>query len=264
MMQPAGTRRVICLQDQGADLVTGRKKDKDIAPELQDQWEKDRQKKAENKRKRREDMLAAAADPLAVHKGGKKGRKAMLAAARLESHSEIENRVVDLTSLETQIRRFLFDIGGKNTMALPPCDKATRAKIHELADAFNLKSQSKGKGVGRYTTLIKTSRSGMVINEKKVKRILKTNRDSTWDAPDGGRGNGKVRVQSLASHREGEEVGKVSGVTTLPAVCLTVYLRLHPRLASRISDSACSQVWAGQTERGSVCPAVWIYHWWRR
>ena len=69
----------------------------------------------------------------------------MLAAARLESHIEVENRVVDFVSLEAQIRRFLFDIGGKDTMVLPPCDKATRKRIHELADAFNLKSQSKGR-----------------------------------------------------------------------------------------------------------------------
>lgn len=134
----------------------------------------------------------------------------MLAAARLESHIEVKNRVVDLVTLEAQIRRFLFDIDGKDTMALPPCDKATRKMIHELANAFNLKSESKGKGAGRYTTLIKTSKSGIGINEKKVKRILKGNKDSTWDAPDGGKGKGMGKVQSLAKHREGEEVGKVS------------------------------------------------------
>lgn len=145
----------------------------------------------------------------------------MLAAARLESHIEVENRVVDLVSLEAQIRRFLFDIGGKDSMALPPCDKATRKRIHELADAFNLKSQSKGKGVGRYTTLTKTSKSGLGINEKKVKRILRTNRDSTWDAPGGGWGKGKGRVHSLAKHREGEEVGKVSRGAALLLALLT-------------------------------------------
>ena len=145
----------------------------------------------------------------------------MLAAARLESHIEVENRVVDFVSLEAQIRRFLFDIGGKDTMVLPPCDKATRKRIHELADAFNLKSQSKGKGMGRYTTLIKTSKSGLGINERKVKHILRANKDSPWDAPDGGRGKGKARIHSLAKHREGEEVGKVSRIGPLQRTSLT-------------------------------------------
>lgn len=232
MMKPAGTRRIIRSQVRNADLATGRKKDKHIPAALQEQWEKDRQKKAENKRKRREDILAAAADPLTMHKGGKKGRKAMLAAARLESHTEVENRIVDFASLEAQIRRFLFDIGGKDTMALPPCDKATRKRIHELAEAFSLKSQSKGKGAGRYTTLVKTSRSGLGINEKKVSRILKTSKGNTWDAPDGGKGKDKGRVQSLAKHREGEEVGKVSAVAALPPAYLT-----------RLCIAGCTQDW---------------------
>ncbi|TFY57471.1 hypothetical protein EVJ58_g6998 [Rhodofomes roseus] len=195
--------------DVFADMMTPapRRKDKHIPPELNDQWEKDRQKKAENKRKRREAMIAAAADPLAQHKGGKKGRKAMLAAARLEEYMEVENRVVDFASLETQIRHFLADIGSKSAMALPPCDKETRKKIHDLAEAFNLKSQSKGHGVGRYTTLIKTSKSGIGINEKKIRRITKTNKDSTWGVPGKGKAKGGV---SLAKHREGEEVGKAA------------------------------------------------------
>ncbi|KAH9932509.1 uncharacterized protein B0H18DRAFT_985975 [Fomitopsis serialis] len=202
---------IVSDDDESAAMMTpaARRKDKHVPPELKDQWEKDRQKKAENKRKRKEDMIAVAADPLAVHKGGKKGRKAMLAAARLEQHMEVENRIVDFVSLEAQIRRFIEDIGDKSTMALPPCDKETRKKIHELADAFNLKSQSKGTGRGRYTTLIKTSRSGVRINEKKIGRITKTNKDSTWGAPWQGKGKGKAG-QSLAKHREGEEVGKAA------------------------------------------------------
>jgi len=179
-----------------------RKKNKHVPPELQDQWDKDRAKKAENKRKRAEAKLAIAADPLAVHKGGKKGRKAMLAAARLNGYVDLPNRVTDLVTLEQQIRRFLADIGGRSSMALPPADKETRAKIHELADAFNLKSQSKGSGVGRYTTLIKTSKSGVGINEKKVRKILKISNKS-WDPPGGGKG----KKSSLAMHQEGEEIG---------------------------------------------------------
>lgn len=186
----------------------GRNKDKykDLSPDLQEQWAKDREKKAENKRKRALDRLAAAADPLSEKKGGKKGMKAALAAARYDGEAiEIPNRIVDLATLEQQIRRFLADIGGRREMVLPPCGKATREKIHKLAEAFSLKSKSKGKGNTRYTTLTKTTKSGVGVNERKIRRILKSV-GADWIGPDG---TGGKRAYSLAKHREGEEVGKV-------------------------------------------------------
>lgn len=186
-----------------------RKKDKykDLPPELQAQWAQDRDKKAENKRKRALARLEAAADPLAQKKGGKKGMKDTLRAARMDTDIEIPHRVVNLVSLESEIRRFLVNIGGSSTMALPPADKATRKRIHELATAFNLNSQSKGKGDMRYTTLIKTTRSGIQVNEKKVRRILREV-DRNWGAAER-RGGEKANTTSLAKHHEGEEVGKV-------------------------------------------------------
>ncbi|EMD33822.1 hypothetical protein CERSUDRAFT_160116 [Gelatoporia subvermispora B] len=186
-----------------------RMKDKDIPPELREQWERDRQKKAENKRLRAQARLELAADPLAEHKGGKKGRKAMLAAARLDPSADLPNRVTNLVTLEQQIRRFLDDVGGRETMVLPPASKEMRKRIHELASAFNLKSQSKGSGATRYTTLIKMTRSGIGINEKKVRRILKE-ADPSWIAPDWDRGRGKGKGVALPQHREGEVVGKAA------------------------------------------------------
>lgn len=38
--------------------------------------------------------------------------------------------------------------------------KADRKEVHKLASKFKLKSKSVGNGAGRFTTLIKTSRSG--------------------------------------------------------------------------------------------------------
>ncbi|KAI0644699.1 hypothetical protein C8Q79DRAFT_973205 [Trametes meyenii] len=185
-----------------------RGKNKDVPPELQEHWDKDRAKKAENKKKRALERMRLAADPLAQRKGGKKGRKAMLAAARAADEMDLPNRITDLVSLEQQIRRFLADIGNRSPMSLPPADKETRKQIHELAGAFNLKSQSKGKGDARYTTLIKTSRSGVGINERKIRRILKQATNGAWEGPDGSYGKGRSKVTSLAKHREGEEVGK--------------------------------------------------------
>ena len=131
----------------------------------------------------------------------------MIAAARIEEDGPIElpNRIVNLSTLERQIRRFIDKLGGPRSMSLPPCDKDTRRKVHELANAFNLKSVSSGHGTNRYTTLTKTSRTGTNINEKKVNRILRED-DGDWVAP--GK-KGKTKATSLAKHKEGEEVGKV-------------------------------------------------------
>lgn len=150
--------------------------------------------------------MEVAADPLVKNKGGKKGLKDMLKAAKMDDSAELPHKVVDLGSLDREIRRFLDNIGGPNSMALPPADKGMRKNIHELATAYNLKSQSKGTGAHRYTTLIKMTRSGLNVNEKKVRRILK-NAGYNWNAPDR-RGGGNFTA-SLSKHREGEEVGKV-------------------------------------------------------
>lgn len=89
-------------------------------------------------------------------------------------------------------------------MALPPLAKSDRKVVHELANAFNLKSQSKGKGNDRYTTLIRTTRTGMQINKKKVRRVLR--QEEVYIRGAGGRG---VPVR-MPKQREGDEVGKVS------------------------------------------------------
>lgn len=180
-------------------------RDTGLPDEFQEQWEKDRAKKSENKRKRQLARLEAAADPMTKKKGGKKGLKAMLAASRLEEEDAVElpNRIVNLITLEQQIRRFLEDIGGPRSMTLPPCDKNTRKKVHALAAAFYLKSQSKGGGDARYTTLTKTTSSGLNVNEHTIRKILR-NDDGYWDTND----RAPPRT-SLNKHREGEEVGKV-------------------------------------------------------
>ncbi|KAF7297523.1 hypothetical protein MIND_00986500 [Mycena indigotica] len=188
----------------------GKKKRDDIPAELQDIWDRDRAKKAENKQRRALARLELAADPMAAHKGGKKGRKAMLAAARVDpTITVLPNRVIDLTTLVQQIRRFVADLGGPANMSLPPTDKATRASVHELANAFGLKSVSKGKGMARYTTLTKTTRTGIRVDEKKIGWICRRG---------GARGASFVNVQgadkgkgpAMPRHKDGDEVGKAA------------------------------------------------------
>ena len=180
-------------------------KGKSYPADLQELWKKDREKKAARKRERELARLENAADPLGKHKGGVKGRKAMKAAARLDPEiTAIHNRVIDMVTLVQQIRRFITELNGPSSLSLPPADKGTRKQVHELAIAFNLKSISKGKGGARYTTLIKTSRTGIAVDEKKVGRIVRRNRGGEFvDRAE------RHRYPKF-SQKEGDEVGKVS------------------------------------------------------
>ncbi|KAF8840896.1 hypothetical protein BDN67DRAFT_902575 [Paxillus ammoniavirescens] len=184
-----------------------------FAAELQTQWGKDRAKKAEYKRQRQEARLLAALDPTTSKKGGKKSRKATVAASKLDPEvaiSMIPNAIVDMASVEAQIRRFVANIGGAQSMALPPMDSASRKKVHQLAEALNLKSKSKGGGVGRYTTLIKTTRTGTRINEDKVNALRKRFGKTFDRAYDRKEGKGGKEKEKVPRHRDGDVVGKAA------------------------------------------------------
>jgi hypothetical protein len=94
-------------------------------------------------------------------------------------------------------------------MILPPMDKESRRRVHLIADCFTLKSVSKGKGKDRYTTLIKTTRSGLNIKEDKVEWILRGAKSrgdrggfsQAWDRRAGDDGKKEVR------HRDGDVIG---------------------------------------------------------
>ncbi|KII92217.1 hypothetical protein PLICRDRAFT_133640 [Plicaturopsis crispa FD-325 SS-3] len=194
------------FDDFDGTVPVKRNKDKNIPPHLQEQWDRDRARKAEFKRVREQARIDAAADPLVQKKGGKKGRKATIAAARFDPSIEIPNRVVDMQSVVQQIRRFLADIGGRQTMALPPMEKEARRNVHELAMAFGLKSESKGNGATRYTTLKKKTRSGVAINHQKIAKILRKTGGGGFSGPDM-KGKGKV---VMPRHKDGDEVGKAA------------------------------------------------------
>ncbi|KAL1664058.1 hypothetical protein GGF50DRAFT_55554 [Schizophyllum commune] len=215
-----------------ADTSTERKKEKyeSLPVELQEQWEKDRAKKAANKRARQLARMQVAADPLAPKKGGKKMKKAIAAAARQMDSSfgrgdysddedlpgtihVIPNRVIDMNTLVMEIRRFIADIG-RVSMALPPANKETRKKVHDLAEAFGLKSKSKGKGDARYTTLTRTSRTGYAVSERKIGKIVRGAGghggmfgSSSFGGEKGKKGKGGGAPVRVPRHREGEEVG---------------------------------------------------------
>lgn len=225
---------------------------------LQDQWNKDRAKKAEYKKAREQARLEAAANPFLPKKGGKKSRKAMLKAAKLGQSVSIPERIIDLASLEQQIRQFLNDIGGLDTMILPPMGKESRKQVHELAAAFNLKSRSKGKGDWRYTTLMKTSMSGIGINAKKIARITKR---SNGGFSHGGSGRGSAPIPR---QRDGDEVGKACHIQLIYEILNSFHTcRPRPKSVRPISASKCLLLWAGPRGIVLVSPVVLMPHSWQ-
>ncbi|KAE9396212.1 hypothetical protein BT96DRAFT_1021482 [Gymnopus androsaceus JB14] len=184
---------------------------KDLPPNLADLWQKGQAKKAAYKQKRELARLSAAADPLLPNKGGKKGRKATRAAAKLDpTITVLPNRVIDITTLVQQIRRFIDDVGGPKTMSLPPAKRQTRKDVHELANAFGLKSQSRGKGDSRYTTLTKTTMTGVRVNQKKVAKIVRRGGGGELVGGSDIWKKHAERSKGMPRHKEGDEVGKAA------------------------------------------------------
>jgi hypothetical protein len=174
-------------------------KKKKVSEELRDQWERDRAKKAERKRLRELERIAAAADPFMIRKGkgGKKARKAKLAATLARS--------MNLETIVGHVRRFVADIDGARTLPFPPMNQRMRKAVHELAHAYKLESKSRGKGAERFTTLTKKAVSGLNVDEKKVAQIL--GKSPIYATHEGGRGKGKGKVK--ARPRDGDVVGEV-------------------------------------------------------
>ncbi|KAH9171161.1 hypothetical protein EDB89DRAFT_2071063 [Lactarius sanguifluus] len=186
--------------DDFIDSSPKRKRDKHVPAELHAQWERDRKKKAEHKGLRKLERIAAALDPFTPTKKKRLGKKERKKAARTAAASSI--------SLETVVghmRRFVEDVGSASTLSLPPMERHARKSVHELASAFNLNSKSEGKGAARFTRLIKTTRSGLRIDERKVAWIL--GKPAPPHGGDKGKGKGKGKVGVKIRPREGELVG---------------------------------------------------------
>ncbi|KAI9429450.1 hypothetical protein BJY52DRAFT_1423386 [Lactarius psammicola] len=191
------------------DSSPKRKRDKykNIPAELCDQWERDRKKKAEHKRLRELERAASAGQfkPTNKKRKGKKERKAAQRAAAAAAAD------VNLETIVVNMRRFVEDLGGAPTLELPPMARHARKSVHELAHAFNLKSKSEGYGAARYTTLIKTTLSGVRVYERKVARI--------WGKPAAAQAAPKIdgsnvgfQMLSAMGWEEGSRISTVGGV----------------------------------------------------
>jgi R3H domain len=153
--------------------------------------------------------MLASTDPLPSRKSGKKKDKL---GKRIYKEPESDageiTPIVDLPSLVSQIRVFLADLGGSQSMVLPPMDKESRARVHVIATCFKLKSKSAGVGSARHTTLIRTTKSGVKVDEKKINYVL-SGRSFGPSIPfskahDRRSGEGS---QGIFRHRDGDVVG---------------------------------------------------------
>jgi hypothetical protein len=115
--------------------------DSEFEIELQEAWQNDRTKKKLRKMERAE-----------LRAQGLLGRKAGNPDLKVKYPKEM-----NMEEFMTEIRSFLMST--KNSLSLPPMTKQRRKLIHELANALNLKSQSRGHGLSRFPVLNKTART---------------------------------------------------------------------------------------------------------
>jgi hypothetical protein len=153
--------------------VSGQYRRSDGVPlDLQDQWERDRLKKAERKRLREEQ------------------RKKGLLTKKKKKKGKANGETLDLEWIEDIMRELKYDISGES-VTLPPFPKEVRAQVHRMALTFGLKSRSQGSKKQAEKVMV-ISRTG---NGFKVGKVPKKPRT------EGGGGGRHSRVA------EGEVIG---------------------------------------------------------
>ncbi|KAJ5424892.1 Single-stranded nucleic acid binding R3H [Penicillium cf. griseofulvum] len=115
--------------------------DSEFEIELHEAWKNDRTKKRLRKMEREE-----------LRAQGLLGRKAGHPDLKVKYPKEM-----NMEEFMAELRSFLMS--AKNSLSLPPMTKQRRKLIHELANALNLKSQSRGHGLSRFPVLNKTART---------------------------------------------------------------------------------------------------------
>ncbi|KAI9643462.1 squalene synthetase-like protein [Ciborinia camelliae] len=115
--------------------------DSELEASMQSAWDNDRVKKKERKQER--EVLRAQG--LLTGKHGKPDMKARYKEG------------MSINDVKEEIKEFLK--GDSTTLSLPAMDKANRKFVHEIANAFKLKSKSAGLGNKRYPILYRTART---------------------------------------------------------------------------------------------------------
>lgn len=223
--------------------------------ELQSQWQKDKAKKAAAKKARQAERETSAQNAF-KNTHGKKKSKAVKRAEKISrkareagelmldddeelnfsfgglgpSSRKFNQKIGSLPTVEgdylrqaqslqevnEQIKVFL-QTPGHSTLVLPAMDKRARAQVHLLANAYDLKSQSKGTGNNRFPNLIKTSRSGYNVDQQKIRKVLSGRSNFKFGSSDNHfSGKGKKEKKTVGAtgggsmapkNREGAQVG---------------------------------------------------------
>jgi len=109
-------------------------------------------------------------------------------------------------------------LADSNRLALPPMDAADRKVVHELARAFNVKSQSAGSGNGRFPVWHRTTRTSVYVerNFNAIEERLSRRFLPRLDVGGKKSGAGHKRVKGVGgggfnkasvSYRDGDVVG---------------------------------------------------------
>ncbi|KAI5806186.1 hypothetical protein EDC01DRAFT_638985 [Geopyxis carbonaria] len=178
--------------------------DDEIRFQLENSWEADRQKKKARKAQR-EELRAEGKLGAKFNNTGKQDLSAKYPQGMTTTQAIAEMRS--------------FVLSTETTLSLPPMDKFTRKRIHELGTKLNLKTKSVGKGNSRFPVLIRTSRTSLIDNEETIDGILRSRGGRSQFLPrmdvgrSGGRGGrfgrggGGGGASGGAGRGEGEVVG---------------------------------------------------------
>lgn len=127
--------------------------DSELERSMADAWDLDRMKKSAKKRER-EELRAAGL----LGKGG---------AGKPDMKSKYKEGM-NIEDIKEELKDFLM--GSNTTLSLSPMDKTYRKIVHDIANAFNLKSKSVGKGNTRFPVVYRTQRT-MAYSETTFRRV---------------------------------------------------------------------------------------------
>lgn len=181
--------------------------------ELQEQWEKDKERKSQKKRER----LLARLERQPTKKELKKAKKMGLEPKPKNG--------IDLHEIHASIQSFLMS-PNQDHLSLPPMGKKDRVAVHLLAECYYLKSQSKGSGVRRFPLLYRTAHSTLYgVDDGRVQSILRAaHGDFAMPMERGPKRKGRMNalfrelqepgsssrrsLQSMPRNRDGDVVGQ--------------------------------------------------------
>ncbi|KAL6721103.1 squalene synthetase-like protein [Lecanora helva] len=166
--------------------------DSDLEQKLTKAWENDRSKKKIRKQEREE-----------LRSQGLLGRNGKVDMKVKYSEGITTDQV------KAELRDFL--LSSIESLPLPPMAKKDRVQVHQMANAFKLKSRSQGDGKSRFPVLYKTSKA-TPYDEKAIDAILSSKKflprmgKSKKCGPAIGRTGGGFS-RAAVSYRDGEIVG---------------------------------------------------------